>query len=261
MALTGKRIDREDDLPAQVAGKVVAEVMAGRLKPGDRLPTEPEMADLYGVSRTVIREAMVRLKSDGVARSKQGSGVFILDSSQSPVLRLDHASLMDRETVRNLFELRAIIESGAAWLAAERRDPAALGEIDAALQELRSLSGSEPASVDSDLAFHQAVARATGNPMIATFIRFVAAQVRQAIVETRIKRHREGLPLGSTEEHATIFKAIQAGDPAAARDAMVAHLTNGARRTGIVDFRFYPQPKASGLDPSSQDPSSNPPRA
>jgi GntR family transcriptional regulator, transcriptional repressor for pyruvate dehydrogenase complex len=164
MVLTGKRIDRENGLPAQVASKVVAEVMAGRLKPGDQLPTEPELSDLYGVSRTVIREAMVRLKSDGVVRSKQGSGVFILDSSESPVLRLDRASLMDRETVRNLFELRAIIESGAAWLAAERRDPTALDEIAAALEELRSLSGAEAASVDSDLAFHQAVAHATARP-------------------------------------------------------------------------------------------------
>lgn len=234
MAVKANQIGRTTDLPAQVASKILAEVMAGRLKPGQRLPTEPELSDVLGVSRTVVREAVVRLKADGVLRSKQGSGVFVCDSMSDAALRIDRVSLLDRDMFKSFYELRTILESNAAGLAAERRDKKSLAAIAAVLNDLGRLSGNDVASVDGDLAFHYAIAQATGNPMVATFVRFISLQVRESIIETRMRGDPERSKSLTNAEHLAIFEAISAGDAAAARAAMSIHINHGAERLGVL---------------------------
>jgi GntR family transcriptional regulator, transcriptional repressor for pyruvate dehydrogenase complex len=228
-----RRIGRAAHLPAQVAGEIAAQIMSGRIKPGERLPTEPQLASRFGVSRTVVREAIARLRSEGVVRSKQGAGVFVIEAGSQPTLRIDRELLHDRSHFRNLFELRAMLEIHTAGLAAERRDEPAIVAIAAALQHLQGVPGSDPASVDADLDFHGAIAQATGNTFIAAFIRFISSQIRESIVATRRHTDPEKSVRTTYAEHAAIYEAIRQGDPAAARRAMRKHIAHAMVRLGV----------------------------
>ena len=221
-------------LPARVAGNISKDIISGRLKPGDRLPTEPELAELFGVSRTVVREAVARLRSEGIVRSKQGAGVFVADARKQPTLRIDQELLADKSLFRNLFELRAMLEINTAGMAAERRDEKSLRALDAALEHLRQVPGSTAASVDADLDFHHAIALATGNTFIAAFIRFISFQIRESIIATRRKRDPDRSASVTYREHAAILNAIRKGNAAAARRAMSRHIANAAKRLGIA---------------------------
>jgi GntR family transcriptional regulator, transcriptional repressor for pyruvate dehydrogenase complex len=228
-----RRIGRVAHLPAQVASEIAAQIISGRIKPGDRLPTEPELASSFGVSRTVVREAIARLKSEGVVRSKQGAGVFVADGSPQPTLRIDRELLHDRSYFKSLFELRAMLEINTAGLAAERRDDASIAAISAALQNLRKVAGSDPASFDADLDFHGAIAQATGNTFIAAFIRFISSQIRESIAATRRHSDPEKSAKATYAEHTAIFDAIRAGDPTSAKRAMRIHLAHAMVRLGV----------------------------
>ena len=230
-----RRIGRMAHLPAQVASEIATQIFSGRMKSGDQLPTEPELASSFGVSRTVVREAIARLRSEGVVRSKQGAGVFVVDASPQPTLRIDRELLWDRAHFRNLFELRAMLEINTAGLAAERRDDASIAAIFSALQHLRGVPGSDPASVDADLDFHGAIAQATGNSFIVAFLRFISSQIRESIVATRRQTDPEMSARTTYSEHTAIFEAIRNGDPAAAKRAMRKHIENAMVRFGVAE--------------------------
>ena len=203
--MKGRRIDRGAHLSTKVAGEISREIVSGRLKPGDRLPTEPELSEMFGVSRTVVREAVARLRSEGIVRSKQGAGVFVTDSGKPPhTLRIDRESLRDRSMFRNLFELRAMLEISSAGMAAERRDTRSIAALEAALKHLQEVGGADEASVDADLEFHCAIAEATGKPFIETFIRFISFQVRESIVTTRLHGDPERSAKVTYAEHLSI---------------------------------------------------------
>ena len=234
MALRARQIDPGIRLPARVAGNISKDIISGRLKPGDKLPTEPELAELFGVSRTVVREAIARLRSEGIVRSKQGAGVFVADARQQPTLRIDQELLADKALFRNLFELRAMLEINTAGMAAERRDEKALRALEAALEHLHQVPGATTASVDADLDFHHAIALATGNTFIAAFIRFISFQIRESIITTRQNRDPQRSATVTYREHAAILNAIRKGNTAAARRAMSNHIANAAKRLGIA---------------------------
>src|SRR5690349_5425349 len=120
-----RTIERKPHLPSQVASLITQEIAAGRLKPGDQLPTEQALSQSYGVSRNVVREAIARLRSEGIVQSRQGVGAF-LTRAESTTLRIDAEKLKDLGEFRHIFELRAMLEIRAAGLAAERRFKPAL---------------------------------------------------------------------------------------------------------------------------------------
>ncbi len=109
-------------LADQVADALAAEVRSGRLSEGDRLPTETALAEQFGVSRTVVREAVSRLKSLGLVDSRQGSGVYVRAAGVEP-LRFEMPHVASREAVIQMVELRRALEAEVAALAAERRTP------------------------------------------------------------------------------------------------------------------------------------------
>src|ERR1700748_2491910 len=102
-------LGRMPQLPSRVANVISADITEGRLKQGDRLPTEQALAERFGVSRSVIREAVARLRSDGLVQSRQGVGVFVVGAEEAGTLRIDADLLSDRTVFRNVFELRAIL--------------------------------------------------------------------------------------------------------------------------------------------------------
>ena len=158
------------------------EILGGRFKVGERLPTERELAETFGVSRNVIREAIARLTFEGTVEPRQGSGVFVLGTNAISALRLDAEMLRDRSLFASLFELRSILEGEAASLAAARRGRKHLAAIKTALKRLHDSQGT-PQSVDADLEFHRAIALASDNVYVAIFINFISEHVRASIAK------------------------------------------------------------------------------
>jgi GntR family transcriptional repressor for pyruvate dehydrogenase complex len=228
-------LSRAPHLPTQVASSLSREIIEGRLRPGDRLPTEQALAQSFGVSRNVVREAIARLRSEGMVSSKPGVGAFVLANDAGATLRLYREALRDRSSFRCLFELRAILEIDAAGLAAERRSEDALAAITGALERMRAAADGGAASIDADLEFHRAVASATGNSYIATFVAFISEQVRESIATTRANGDPVASQRVTVAEHGAIYQAIVARQRVAARRAMQRHIANGARRLGVDD--------------------------
>ena len=228
-----KTLDRAPNLPSQVARMISDEIIGGRFQVGDRLPTERELAETFGVSRTVVREAIARLRSEGAVEPRQGSGVFVLGNRANSALRLDAESLRDRALFANLFELRAILEVEAAGLAAGRRDRRRLAAINTALQRLYESQGTSQA-VEADLEFHRSIARASDNIYVAIFINFISEHVRTSIAKANERVDVAERARINKEEHGAIYEAIKARDVDRARESMRRHIRKAMARLGVT---------------------------
>jgi DNA-binding FadR family transcriptional regulator len=223
-------------LPAQIAEHLMERILDGRLQPGARLPTEQKLCETFGVSRNVVREAISRLRSDGLVQARQGVGAFVSATATQPPWHIDLESLADAEAFRMLFELRAILEIEVAALAAERATAATLDEIERSLEMLRQSDHGTEASVDADIAFHRAVAAAAGNSYVSTFVGFVAYRIKQSIVAARRKSDLHEGVLTTLNEHTTIYEAIRDRDKGRARETMRTHIQGAACRLDLKDF-------------------------
>jgi GntR family transcriptional repressor for pyruvate dehydrogenase complex len=230
-----KTVGRAPNLPSQVARLISDEILAGRFKPGDRLPTERELAETFGVSRNVVREAIAKLRFEGAVEPRQGSSVFVLGNKAHLALRIDTEIWRDTRLFSNLFELRSILEVEAAGLAAARRTRSQLAEIKKALQELR-LQALEY-SVDADLEFHRAIARASDNAYVATFVNFISEHVRTSIAKANERIDGPTRARTNEQEHAAIYEAIKDKDVVRARKCMRQHIANAMERLGLVEGR------------------------
>jgi DNA-binding FadR family transcriptional regulator len=227
-----RALGRAPNLPSQVARMISDEILAGRFQVGDRLPTERELAETFGVSRNVVREAVARLRFEGAVEPRQGSGVFVLGNQANSALRLDAEILRDRSLFANLFELRSILEVEAAGLAATRRGRKHLTAIAAALQRLYD-SQRTPQSVDADLEFHRAIARASDNVYVAMFVNFISEHVRASIGQANERVDAASRARINKEEHGAIYEAIKAKDVERARESMRSHIAKAMGRLGL----------------------------
>jgi len=227
-------LGRTPQLPSRVATAIATEIMDGRLPHGARLPTEQALAVKFGVSRSVIREAIARLRSDGMVRSRQGVGAFVVVDQETATLRIDADLMSDRLVFRNVFELRAILEIRAAGLAAVRGDAAQLAAVSEAMDRMRNASNWLTEGVPADLDFHRTVAAASGNPYMAMMVGFLSGQMRESIMFMRENQSDVAGSMIATNiaEHTAIHDAVVAHDPEAAVAAMRTHIMNAARRLG-----------------------------
>ncbi|WP_119388410.1 FadR/GntR family transcriptional regulator [Taklimakanibacter lacteus] len=223
-----------DALPLRVATVLAREIEQGELQPGSRLPTEPQMAERFGVSRNVVREAIAQLRADGMVEARQGVGAFVLAPEQRAAIRIDREALKTGDNMERLFELRRILEVESAALAAARRDETHLAAIKAALDRMSGEERWQDGSIEADLLFHREIARATGNGYIHTFISFICEQIRQTIHYARLTNPLHGLVEVNVAEHVRIYEMLVAGDPAGAGEAMRRHITGAAERVGII---------------------------
>ena len=228
-----RALGRAPNLPSQVARMISDEILAGRFRVGDRLPTERELAETFGVSRNVVREAIARLRFEGAVEPRQGSGVFVLGNQANSALRLDVEILRDRSFFANLFELRSILEVEAAGLAAARRGRKHLTAIGAALEQLYD-SQRMPQSVDADLEFHRAIARASDNVYVAMFVNFISEHVRASIGQANERVDASTRERINKEEHGAIYEAIKAKDVERARESMRWHIAKAMGRLGLT---------------------------
>jgi DNA-binding FadR family transcriptional regulator len=225
-------VNREG-LPSQVANFVRKQIVQGALNPGDRLPTEREMALQHGVSRAVIREAVAKLLHEGLVTSRQGVGAFVASPTQATSLILDHNSLSQPQDFRQLYELRLVLEGGAAEMAAHNCDAEDIAAINKSIEAMESVAEDHAAYVKLDIGFHRAVAAATHNPFVAMFISFVDLRLQESLFVALRKLDFRSTTATSIREHRVVLEAIKARDPAGAAAAMRAHLQNSSRRLGI----------------------------
>jgi GntR family transcriptional repressor for pyruvate dehydrogenase complex len=228
-------------LSDQVANVMAVEIRAGRLLAGHKLPTEATLVNQFSVSRTVVREAMSRLKSLGLVESRQGSGVFVKEVGFSP-LNFDAKSTVSRQAVIQMVEVRRALEAEVAALAAQRRTATDVKRIRQSIAQLNKavLAGGD--GVDEDVHYHRAIAEAARNPFLIGTLEYLGQFLQGATRVTRANEARRAdFARQVGEEHAVIFKAIEAGDAPAARAAATLHMDNAIIRIGQADPAFWEQ--------------------
>lgn len=209
---------------------IVSMINDDGLSPGDRLPAESRLAELFGVSRTVVREALVRLASDGITEARRGAGSFI---KHRPSDRLaQYMPLAELPTTMGSYEVRFVLEAEAARLAAARRSDEEMDGIDEALAQLRAaLLSSAPAHAE-DMELHRRIVLATANPaFLAAFEALFPDIDRIMRAGVDISRARPPEVIETMmREHEQIVDAIRAGDADGAALAMRWHLSEGRKR-------------------------------
>ncbi|MEZ5645540.1 MAG: FadR/GntR family transcriptional regulator [Burkholderiaceae bacterium] len=242
-------------LTDKLAALLMQRIESGDLAPNERLPTEQRLSEQFGVSRTVVREAVSRLKSIGLLTSRQGAGVFVAPQHQARALAFDPTVVTSLESVLQVVEVRRGLEADVAEMAAQRMTPEKSRAIAEALARLEACPPSGLPGVEADLAFHRSIARATDNPHYERLLGFLEQYQREAM---RVTRTNEALDssymVEVRQEHRDIAHAVMNGDPQAARQAAMHHMLNAARR---IEQAAPPIRRALGalLQPESDPPS------
>lgn len=231
-------------LADQVTAALKAHIANGDALPGSRLPTEPVLCERYGVSRTVVREAISRLKSAGLVEVRQGSGTVVSEGAHIKAFTIDVDVCGSIEAVLRVTELRRGIEGEASALAALRHTPVQLEAIEIALSAIDIAEQKGHDGVEEDLAFHLSISHATGNPLYPSLHEFIAQFVKEAIRITRSNEgRREDMSKKVHAEHYAIYAAIAARDPDAARQAALTHIYNAVERLKNADQAFWQKPR------------------
>jgi GntR family transcriptional regulator, transcriptional repressor for pyruvate dehydrogenase complex len=215
------QVAREPRLSDKVAEMMLQTILSKRLDVGDRLPSERELGEQFGVSRTVVREAVRELVAKGVIEVRSGSGLRVtavaasaVSESMSLFLR---GGTLDFEKVH---EVRRLLEVHIAGLAAERARPEDVAALRVVHERMEDAAADVEAAARDDLEFHRSIARATHNELYLVLL--------DSIGGSQIDIRRENLSSGSApatlQQHAQVFDRIAAHDPEGARQAMAAHL-------------------------------------
>ena len=220
-----------DRLSDRLAARLAEQIRAGALGPGDRLPTEQQLAAAHGVSRTVVREAVHQLKSKSLVQSRQGSGVFVSAPPAHHPLAFDPSVLDSVQAVVHVVEVRRVLEGEIAALAAERATRAQIAALRRALKAIDAAAAAGHDGVAEDLAFHRVIGEATGNPQFRLLLGFLEQYLREGMRITRGNEARRIDFMSAVQtEHRAIFEAIAARDPVAARHHATEHLIRGEQR-------------------------------
>lgn len=209
-------------LPLWLADRIEEDLLRGEHVIDAQLPTEVALAETYGVSRQVVREAARLLEDRGLVNIRPGRGMTVAAPSVAAIVQRYRSVLRrDRVSFAQLMELRQMIELDMTALAARNRTDDDIARMRATLADARANLGDYEACLAADLAFHLAVAAATQNPFVMTFVEPINTVLRDMYSE----------PIGylatqesTLQEHGAIADAIAAGDAEAARAAAAAHL-------------------------------------
>jgi DNA-binding FadR family transcriptional regulator len=208
-------------------------IREGRLSPGDKLPTEAAIMEEFGVSRTVVREAISRLQTAGVVTTRHGVGTFVLGLGDATPFRIAPEQFATLRDVIAVLELRIGVETEAAALAAGRRTAQNLADMRAALAAFGEAIAAGRDAVGPDYQFHLEIARATQNPHFADLMASLDSSIiPRARLEgsTPLSEERREYLRRVNGEHQSILDAIENQDAEAARAAMRTHLANSRER-------------------------------
>ena len=238
------------NLTDHVADILIDRIAAGQYPVGSKLPAGRYLAEEFGVSAAVIREATERLRTKGLVRTRQGAGCVVLTSQPSDGFQLDTDPNLDRGALLHIYELRVGVEAAAASLAAVRATEADLREMADILAALKAALPEPGNALEWDFAFHRSLAAATHNPHYLQLLSYLSAQWRHSVevarrhtLQTPAEHGHDGRSRTERvhEEHEAIFEAIRARDPHAARLRAQEHLQRACARLGLdVSAPFSP---------------------
>lgn len=225
----------------RVVDGLLERIQHRHLVPGARIPTEPELMKEFGVSRSVVREAVSRLQANGVLRTRQGVGSFVLSPRPTVELAID---LPDELKVRQklaMLELRLTLEADAAALAAQRRTAEQLAAMEAALALFERRQEANESTTEADFQFHELIAESTGNEYFVLVLRSLSKATIPRMPSRRgphakARRFGEVTPAlkankdVTLQEHRDVLNAIRSSDPTQARAAMYLHLCKSIER-------------------------------
>lgn len=231
--LNAAMLPRQVKLSEQIYDRIFGLIASGEFPEKSKLPTEIELADRLGVSRTIVREALARLRDDGIVVSRQGAGTFVQRQPDKAILGFrPMGSLSD---VHRCFDFRLGLEGEAAFFAARRQDSERTEDIARALEALETIVKQGAVGALADYEFHFTIANATCNPFFVSVMQLLRPHIdfgmnlaRSLSLRKPISRVRQ-----VQEEHARIYEAINRGDADGARTAMRQHIENA--RTRIFD--------------------------
>lgn len=226
-------VKRRETLTTQLVRELTDRIDSGSFARGAKLPTEQELINEFGVSRTVVREAISNLKAAGLVSTHQGIGAFVMEDAPPPSFRIATDNMQLIEEVVQGLELRIGIELEAVSLAAMRRTDEDLADIEDACKAMDRAIQAAEGNIQADMDFHLAIARTTHNP---NFVNIFSYLGKVLIPRARVPTYQYGSASLSeyltriNSEHRQILSAIRARDPDSARAAMRVHLAGSRDR-------------------------------
>ena len=222
--------DGAGSLPDRIYARVVEAILRGDFAPHNKLPTEEALSAQFGVSRPTVREALARLRSDGIIDSRRGAGSTVIRAPGTPVVAATPVkSLAD---IERYYAFRSCVEMGAAAGAAEFRDADDLEALQLAFEALNTAMEGGESGADEDVRFHLAIAQASHNPFFVTTIATSVAPIRQFIELARnVTDKKSPTRVRATQaEHQAIVDAIVRRSSGDAAEAIRIHILNAKRR-------------------------------
>lgn len=238
-----QQIDRPRRLPDEVAAAINDAIDSGKVKPGDRLPTEAELSKQFGVARTVVREAISLMRYDGIIDSRRGVGAFVTDPSQRSAFRISPACFEKRKQIVQLLQLRTGVQAGASALAADTRSAAQLQEIQDVFARMEAADQRGPDAaleerVDTELLLYRRIAEASGNPYYVDVIAMIETNIQNNLRSAFLK-NAAASEFGPEiiAEHRAVLDALETQDVEAARLATRVRFERAAKRLAArADF-------------------------
>lgn len=233
------RLEASAKMPERITKILQDLILKGTYPPKSRLPSEGEMAQHFGVSRTVMREAVSRLKAEGLVESRQGSGVFVREAGPDRPFRIKPSVIDSVQEVLQVAELRRGMEAEIAALAAERASEEQIAEIGTRLAAIDGDVAAGGDGVAADIEFHRSIARATGNPHFLALWDYLGQFLKGTIKLTRTwEAQREETRQQVLDEHQAVYDAIVRRDANAAREAARKHMEMSSHRIRNIDPDF-----------------------
>lgn len=199
-----------------VAEQIEKLIESGNFQSGEKLPSVRELCELFGVGRTAVRDAIISLKGKGLVDVKQGEGTYICHFD--PVKHFSSQLLLpSSQDIQNLFQVRKMVETGIAEIAAGDRTSK---DLDIMKQILKKMNGWE-----ADYQFHTAIAKATGNDILIQLLEVISVSMKKAMVDVHqyVERNDEAGEF-IKQQHQAVFEAIVEGKPDLAKEKMYHHL-------------------------------------
>jgi len=224
---------RKGSLVSTVVERLRQYIEQTKLKSGDRLPTEAELLEQLGVSRTVLREAIGRLETIGLVTVRHGQGMFVgdPDTLAGCLTMLRSAMTISPRDLTRFIEFRTALECYAARRAAELARPEQLASLEALCDLMEKPDQAYEEAIQGDFAFHLKLAEITGNPLLVNIVTVLQQFILAGMVQTTPKPRDRNV---SRRLHRTIVRAVKAHDPEAAEAAMREHMRYTSER--IADW-------------------------
>lgn len=212
----------------EVADSLIAMIKSGELEAGGKLESVEKLAEVFGVSRSAVREALSGMRAMGLVEMRQGEGTFVtrFDASNFSV-PIPAAMLMKVDDIKELYEVRKILEIGTASSAATHHKVEDLVPLQEAIVGMKDAKKNDEIGEEADMRFHLAIANATHNKILIHLMSSVSEVMANVLKETReVLIYSEKKTVSLIHEHQLIYDAIAARDSKAAEAHMLNHLSN-----------------------------------